>query len=419
MREVMNLVFVSSKEYAQYLTVLIESIKRNNKEIFLNCYLLHKDIGDTEKEFLNKIFLEDKTGRINYISINEKYVKKIFGDNFGKYPLEACAKLFISWFVPEELERVLYLDIDMVVNGSLKELYNTPFDEKLIVACKEITAEGIPYDFIKEREHFKKFEKDTYINTGMMLLATKEIRKIIQIEDFQNAVAKLDNYLPYVEQDIHSYVYCGKVKYVDPFQYNFHFIECVFEVFEEKVSYEYAKKNMIIIHYLCKPWDWSGRFYREIYDIWWEYAAYTEFYPIWISKLIKGMREERRLRNFHDKIVLLEENGKKLSDVIKKYLTFHKYQKIGIYGAGNFGKLFLENAPKDYEYIFFDKVVRKLENYDVLEVECLNEYKDLDIVIFTPFLRENLKYEVMKKTSVKVISFEYIVDDAFFYGDKE
>lgn len=104
-----------------------------------------------------------------------------------------------------------------------------------------------------------------------------------------------------------------------------------------------------------------------------------------------------------------EKYEKKLSDIIKEYFKLNGYQRIGVYGAGWYGKMFLEHAPKEYEYVFFDQTVRKLGGYEVLAPESLEEYTELDVIVFTPFTLETVKYDLMKKTFAEVIALDGIV----------
>lgn len=41
------------------------------------------------------------------------------------FPTEAFCRIFSAEYLPSSIDRVLYLDSDIIVNGSLLELYNT------------------------------------------------------------------------------------------------------------------------------------------------------------------------------------------------------------------------------------------------------------------------------------------------------
>lgn len=421
MKKNMNLIFTVSKAYAKYLTVLLESIKQNNSDTYLNCYIVHKELGEEEYSFLREIISED-VGEIHLIEINEevhKMVKEVYGDYTSPYPypVETYVRILYPWIIPQDIDRILSLGIDMIVTGNLSELYDMEFGDKLLIACRDVTQNGrvpMPRWDVELLNHFKRFEPNTIINTDMMLLAPKRIRGDFSLEDLKKAVAELEYNIPFIEQDLYSWVYHPKVRWVDSDRYNFQVLEAAYDIYGEKIEYEYAKKNALIIHYLDKPWNFKLPFYGEIHKIWWEYALQTRFFSKWILELISGIQGWKDKSRFfeHRDLLMVKEP---IENIIRDYFKENGYQNIGVYGAGDYGEMFLDDAPKEYQYTFFDQRAKKIGSYDVKCPEHLEEYKELDVIIVTPFYFENIKHELRRRVSIPVINYSSIINNAYRY----
>ena len=114
-------------------------------------------------------------------------------------------KLYIPTILPQEAERCLFLDVDMVINADIAELYNIELSDNVIAA-----AEDIP-DCIQIKQRLGLAQDDLYINSGVMicnLAAWRSMESQIPIFDFTRSVAeKIQN-----EQDVIAMYFRGKLK---------------------------------------------------------------------------------------------------------------------------------------------------------------------------------------------------------------
>ncbi|MFT3952092.1 MAG: glycosyltransferase family 8 protein [Oscillospiraceae bacterium] len=415
MKDTLNLAFVSSKEYVPFLTVMLESIKANNRDSNLEFYILQNGFGEREKGLLAGVFAGEDNATFHYVPIDMERIGAVFGNSYAKYTAETCAKLFISWLIPEELDRILYLDIDMVVNASLRGLYEMDFEGKLLICCKEITAEYVPNRFAEVKSLLARFGP-SYFNTGILLLSPREIRAQISMTDFTAAAEALEHKLPFVEQDIHNYVYRGKCKFVDPFLYNFHFIEYAFEVFGEKTAYEYAKAHSVVVHYLQKPWATGDVFFRQIYRLWWEYAAKTEFFTGWLLDMFTAMGGQLAQKRFDIKYFNVRDSAGGVTGALRRFFEARGCRSIGVYGIGVYGRLFMEHAPEGFSYTLFDRAVREHDGQPVFPPADIPAHTGLDLMVLTPANFEQLRYDLAKLTDAPVVTFDHIINQPYFYN---
>ena len=420
----MNLLFSSSKEYVPYLMVALLSIKQNNPNTYFHCYIVNKEFGEQELHCFREIISEE-IGEIHFIRISDEMRKilcEIYGEMPSHYPEETSIRILFPWILPKDIERVLVLGVDVIVNGDITELYDMDMEDDLIIACEDInTCEGkmyIPRYNQGLINSLKRFTK-VYINPDVMVMNPKKIRQEITIEDLKKAGAELEYNIPLIDQDMTSWVYASRMKIVDLERYNYMIIDGKMELggygtCNRKLEYEYVKENALLIQFNLKPWRFSMPLYTGVHRIWWEYALQTRFGEEWLYELIHGVQ------SWKDKALFLERRDlisvkEPIKNIISDYFDENNYRKIGVYGAGEYGKMFIYDAPKDYEYRLFDKNVRKLGSYQVESLESLLECKDLDVVITTNFYLENVMFELANRLSVPLVGYNTIINEAYYY----
>ena len=182
----MNILYCGDQGISRGVLVSILSLlKHNRKE--LNIYILTINYEDT-KPFTEKstAFLDDLVKKTNSRSFVKRIdATKVFVENLPKKNMKSyftpCSmlRLYIDK-IPEiaELDRILYLDYDVVCRDDLTEFYNTDL--------KGIEAAGVLGIYGKNFYHYN-FPKTDYMNSGVMLFNMEECLKSGM---FEKAVAK-------------------------------------------------------------------------------------------------------------------------------------------------------------------------------------------------------------------------------------
>ena len=163
----------NKKVFDGALTELI-SITNTTKEPF-HCYILTMDVSRIKPEYLpmddeQAIFLDQVVKRKNPQNVVEKidvtdlYEAEFNGSkNENAYCTPYTLVRLLADMVPNMPDKLLYLDIDMMIARDLSELYN-------------IDITGYEYAAVKEKYGSKLLWHD-YINAGMLLLNMKKIRE--------------------------------------------------------------------------------------------------------------------------------------------------------------------------------------------------------------------------------------------------
>ena len=173
----MNILYCGDKGIARGVLVSILSILKHSKGV-LHFYILTINYEDTVAFTAKSAkFLDDLVKKTNaksfvkLIDATEVFVKNLPSKNMGSYFTPASMlRLYIDK-VPEisKLDRVLYLDYDVVCRGDLSEFYDMNLDG--------IEAAGVLDIYGRRWYHYHGLFKQDYMNSGVMLFNMPECMK--------------------------------------------------------------------------------------------------------------------------------------------------------------------------------------------------------------------------------------------------
>lgn len=166
------------------LTELI-SITNKTKES-ISCYIFTMDVSrinkeytcitDEQIEFLNKVVKsKNSENKVTKIDVTTLYEKQ-FGNckNENAYCTPYTLLRLLADLVPEIPEKILYLDIDMMANGDIADLYNIDISKYEYAAVKE--------------KYGSIFIWPDYINAGMLLFNMKKMKETKLLEKARNLI---------------------------------------------------------------------------------------------------------------------------------------------------------------------------------------------------------------------------------------
>ena len=329
------LVFCFDNNYAKYFGVALKSlIEHSCPTTFYDIVIFSDDLSERNEVLLKNMLPQNFSIRIfNITSIfnidNSKELK------MGRYwSISAYYRLFIPLLM-KTYRRVLYCDSDIVFNNSIDELFDIPFDNKLMMA---ITDSVTPMIAISDTErqryaHMKNIlglkNPECYVNSGVFVINNEDIN----IQNYLDRVlAALDiTGLMYPDQDILNVVFEDNIKYL-PWKYNFEWHIPIFckndtRLFFGKFRQEYVEgyNNPSILHFTSylKPWSAPNELFA---DIFWKYARQTPFYEEIIYENTIG-------NNF------IKETKYTLTNLNMKRRIYFNYYRSKILSYLTFGKI--------------------------------------------------------------------------------
>ncbi|MGV3278045.1 glycosyltransferase family 8 protein [Rickettsiales bacterium LUAb2] len=301
MNNKINLVLASDQNYVKLLVPCIISILYNKKPTTeYDIYILESGISDFHKQKIKELekFNNINNCTINFINIKEAFSSLVLNNNkCSQYTSAILYRLAIPQLF-KELDKILYLDVDMIIRDDLLNFYNQDFEDNYIASYKKPITLGYKSEITKYQgeslqisEVFLKMgadenildeEKSNYINSATVLFNISKI--ILDKKDIEiiNKCLEYKDALTFVDQDILVAVFKNKIKNISDL-YNFWLFNQ--DEYNDKLKaykVEYIKKlnNAIIYHYgqALKPFKLN-----KLYKI----TSYKEFYKYYQMSYLK------------------------------------------------------------------------------------------------------------------------------------
>lgn len=254
-----DIVCSTDDNYIMPTGVMLTSLFENNKDINVNVHLLH---GGLTNEHIDQI-----TNQVSKYNQNIRFYRmddhlfsefpigKSYQTNHVGSSMATYYRLFLSQILPDNIEKVIYLDGDILVLYSLKELWNIDMSDKAIAAVFD--------SFNNEISHYNRLrypQNKGYFNAGVLLINLKYWREHKVESKFLDYVANYPERLACHDQDVLNYIF-KDAKMELPLKYNM-LNEYWFDVRYSLISWEYeqqildGQKNPVIIHFTCIPKPW-------------------------------------------------------------------------------------------------------------------------------------------------------------------
>ena len=198
-----------SPNWAVHLETALFSLFSTNK-CKIRLYILSDNLSIEQLQRYIKICNHFKQ-EFNYIDMTDYYNEYIKSDinvssRFSKYTLY---RIIIPKIINEN--KIIYVDADAIVTGSLEELWNIDLDENYIAGCPDT---GLMQGY---KESIGLLESDVYINAGFYIMNLDRFRNDKLDEEW----LKLINNKFYLahDQDTLNIVCRNRIKSL-PFKYN-------------------------------------------------------------------------------------------------------------------------------------------------------------------------------------------------------
>ena len=292
----MDIAICINENYLMPSGVMLCSLFENNKEEQIVVHaLLGKDgdkcmqpLKDLTSKYHQKILFYD----MSQISMDDFPVGLHFQESF--ITIEAYYRLFLMNVLPRTMDKVLYLDSDIVICGSIRELWD--------IDISDVAVGAVPDCFHQDIHETNRIGYEVGLgifNSGVLLINLKYWREHDVMKEFVAYAKGAKDHLKYHDQDVLNYVFrhCKKElpirfnlqtihMYYDRFRYlHFRLIEDVKEAFI----------NPVIIHYTGPEKPWYSNAYHPLKAYFNKYRQLTSWKDAPLARLHIPIK--RRLRN--------------------------------------------------------------------------------------------------------------------------
>ena len=275
MKNPINICLSFDEKYAQHAAVTMVSLMKNCSRNIHFHIIDSEPSGITESRSKIVKLVEMYGAKISFRTIDLSVFKgfpiwKPMQDSPNKYV--PYYRLCLADLLPE-IERIIYLDTDIVVQGDIAKLYDLEFaKDQFIAGVNDMDSEELK----------EKISTSAYINSGVILFDLATIRRI-KLNVVEESIKILQNFRERIslniDQDLINIIFNDHIRLLD-ISWN---AQSVGTPRGFKLGYDDKSIEKNIIHFIAshKPWMFNCKSgYQHLY---FRYLSYTP----WKLKCIK------------------------------------------------------------------------------------------------------------------------------------
>lgn len=280
-----SIIVASDNHYAILIVALLKSIDENHKtEEHIDFYIIDDGIASGFRAKLAQIVDPSR------ITIKWFKSKDIIPDGIvipvdkSAFPLTAYMRVFSPYVVNENVERLIYLDVDTIVQDDISKLWHMDLGDYTVAAAQDV---GMTVDCkwggVANYKELGLTADTKYFNSGVLVINPKKWRSENISRDVIDALSKYKEYVQLADQYGLNVVLANKWLQLDPKWNWFAFKE---------------NENPHIVHFLDIKPIFKTYNSKDVYRD--EFFRYLSMTPWKNFKPISG--NQRHFRKIHNKI---------------------------------------------------------------------------------------------------------------------
>lgn len=262
-----NIALAFDKNYLQHACVTLISLLENNSSLSFKIYIIYSGFGEEEQELMRKM-VENYQCELQFLLLDDNAFEGVITK--GRQHKVVYYNLMIPQLIDED--RILYFDVDLVVNGDIRPFYDTDFENNYVIGVED-------WKVFDRHEVLGMVEGAKYFNNGAMVLNLIKMRDEHFTDKYFEYINNVKD-LKFLDQDVINAIVNGRWKKM-PLKYNAisSYVRHSFlnNSYFPKEWVKEAFFSPIIIHYTGgrKPWHYKcdNRF-RHLY---WNFLAKTPY----------------------------------------------------------------------------------------------------------------------------------------------
>lgn len=221
--------------YVRPMGVSLTSIVINNPDINIHAHLFYSSLGEGDLLKLEAFIRQYSNLVISLYEVNDQIFTMLPVKQY--LPLSTYFRLMIPLILPE-LEKILYLDSDVLCLGNLSGILNVNLDNKTVLVVSDIDSTA------NARIEALGLKSGKYFNAGVMLIDIQKwnIQKIS--EQALSLLCKFPDKFIYLDQDVLNILLENNAKYID-------------DKFNSIMGKGEISSGIILLHCTAHPKPWK------------------------------------------------------------------------------------------------------------------------------------------------------------------
>jgi len=253
-----NVLYATDTNYMPHAAASIYSLLDKNRDAQqIKIFIIDDNISEDAKSKLANMVSSFSNASVVFHPFS--LIKPKLGIKETWFASVGYARLMISDITTDD--KILYIDCDTIINGSLEELWNTDIENYYVAGV-------LDNPIVAAREKVEISADDNYINSGVLLINLKKWREDNIEEKIVDMINRHNGFVVHHDQGIINGVCNKAIKILHPkfntmsqfYLMNANQIKSLYKIknYYHNHELEEAISNPVIVHYISKfyyrPW---------------------------------------------------------------------------------------------------------------------------------------------------------------------
>ena len=249
--ETIDLLVSLDENYLPQLRVMLYSASLNNPGVNFRVFLLHRGFSAEQLSSLSRQ-LEALDMELRAVRVDERLFES--APVMKQYPQEMYYRLLAAQLLPEDMDRIIYLDPDILVINPLTPLWRLDMGGKLFAAAAHTGMTELANNVNRLR---LGTERD-YFNSGVLLIDLARCRAEVNPEEIFSYVSEHAEELLLPDQDVLNALYSSRILELDDALWNYDARNFKNYLMRSNgaADMEWVIENTAVLHFCgrAKPW---------------------------------------------------------------------------------------------------------------------------------------------------------------------
>jgi lipopolysaccharide biosynthesis glycosyltransferase len=270
--------FCTDTNYWQHLGAALASLLASNTRHQFRIIVCSIDSDLDSQTKIRQISAEFGNATVEFIRFTPNQRESL--PISGHITLAGYLRLFMAEYIPASVEKLLYLDCDIIVRKDIGALWAADIDDYLAAAVLEPwypTSSTMPHYIERDRRSLGFRPGDAYFNSGVMLVNLARWRSQNLLAKFLTCANQKYSSLTFWDQDILNCVLRDQIAFLNP---RWNFLAIFAEMLPRHLGltrdeFLSIRRDPAIVHFTTgfKPWQYVPEpQYKRYY---WEALACT------------------------------------------------------------------------------------------------------------------------------------------------
>lgn len=288
-----NIVLCSDENYAAYsATVMVSALENTSYKEEFNFYLLTTGLTEETKIKL-KSTIEKYGAKLSILNVDESEFSSL-NIELGRFGIGTLLRLYMHRYLPKDINKVIYLDCDLIILNDLKALWGKELNGLAVGAVTDLCSPNA----YSERQ-------DNYFNAGVLLINLDLwVKKDIGNEAL-NYLINNPTTVKYLDQDALNYVLKDKWQNLE---LSWNFQPTSYTAYEKGYDYLATRKEELydsvkkpsIVHFIGPVKPWHAKCTHPLQELFIEFSEKTPW-PIKLQTLRAKLSLLKRAKLFFKK----------------------------------------------------------------------------------------------------------------------